>query len=190
MRLEAGMGQDPGREHEGGGRGGGVDGDWNGNGNGNEGKRAVESDTWREFCDHQVAVYNRCEDVLGAVLPLEVVGWQRRPRRERNSTAGGGHGYGYGYDGTGAGTGTGTGVYGGNGCCSVGGAGAGAEAGLEAAALVAKMARCREDLFPALRRMGSRGAVVGTAIKEMEVLRANLETYREVWDGSGNRGDG
>jgi hypothetical protein len=33
--------------------------------------------------------------------------------------------------------------------------------------------------------MGSRYAVVGTAIKEMEVLRIHLETYREVWDVGG-----
>lgn len=59
--------------------------------------------------------------------------------------------------------------------------------GLEAAALVAKLARCREDLFPALWRMGSRYAVVGTAIKEMEVLKSHLETYRGVWDVGGER---
>jgi hypothetical protein len=49
---------------------------------------------------------------------------------------------------------------------------------LEAAALVAKLARCRDDLFPALGWMGSRCAVVGTAIKKMEVLKSHLETYR------------
>src|ERR1700722_2715704 len=59
--------------------------------------------------------------------------------------------------------------------------------GLEAAALVAKLARCREDLFPALWRIGSQYAVVGTAIKEMEVLKSHLETYRGVWDMGGGR---
>ena len=59
--------------------------------------------------------------------------------------------------------------------------------GLEAAALVAKLARCREDLFPALWQMGSRYAVVGTAIKEMEVLKSHLKTYRGVWDVGGGR---
>jgi hypothetical protein len=53
---------------------------------------------------------------------------------------------------------------------------------LEAAAPVAKLARCRDDLFPTQWRMGSRHAVVGTAIKEMEVLKSHLETYRGVWD--------
>ena len=60
--------------------------------------------------------------------------------------------------------------------------------GLEAVALVAKLARCREGLFPALWRMGSRYAVVGTAIKAMEVLKSHLETYRGVWDVGGEKG--
>jgi hypothetical protein len=87
-----------------------------------------------DFCDHQAALYNCCEDVLCAVPPLAL----RTRMRGRDG------------------------------------------GGFEAAALVTKLARCREDLFPALWRMGSRYAVVGTAIKEMEVLKSHLETYRGV----------
>jgi hypothetical protein len=57
--------------------------------------------------------------------------------------------------------------------------------GLEAAALVAKLTRCREDLFLALWRMGEPVCGGGTAIKEMKVLKSHLETYRGV--GCGRR---
>jgi hypothetical protein len=117
---------------------------------GEGGRNESETPTARDFCDHQAAVYNRCEDVLCAVPPPAL-----RTRMR-------------GRDGFGAG------VH----CSSDGG-------GLEEAALVAKLVRCREDLFPALWRMGSRYAVVGTAIKEMGVLKSHLETYRGV--GCGRR---
>ena len=112
-----------------------------------EGGSEHETPTARDFCDHQAAVYNRCEDVLCAVPPSSLQRQQTRGRDSGRSSAS-----------------------------------TSSERGLEAAALVAKMARCRDDLFPALRRMGSRYVVVGTAIKEMQVLKSNLETYREVWD--------
>ena len=53
--------------------------------------------------------------------------------------------------------------------------------------LVAELARCGEGLFPALLKIGSLYAVVGTVIKEMEVLKSHLETYRGVWDVGGGR---
>ena len=35
--------------------------------------------------------------------------------------------------------------------------------------------------------MGERYAAVGTAIKELRVLKGNLDTYREVWSEDGNQ---
>ena len=110
---------------------------------GNENR--TETVAARIFRDHQVAVYNRCDDILCATPPPSL-----QNRRQDLDVVGN-------------------------------------DRSVEAAALVSKMSRCRDDLFPPLRQMGRRFAVVGTAIKEMEVLKANLDTYREVWD-SGEEG--
>jgi hypothetical protein len=123
-------------------------GDENGYENEHQTESETEPDIFRDFRDHQAAVFNRCEDLLCAVPPPQTRG------SYRSTTSSGGD----------------------------------SDRSLEATVLVAKMGRCREDLFPALRRMRSRYVVVGTAIKEMEVLRSNLETYREVWDGGEGRG--
>ena len=109
-----------------------------------------EMSTSCAFRDHEAAVYNRCEDLLCAVPPAPLMTRQahnrNRTRNRSNSNSNSNSTSG----------------------CDDGGK------GLEAAAIVAKMVRCREDLFPALWRMGRSYSVMGTAIKEMEALKGNL----------------
>lgn len=106
--------------------------------------------------DHQIAVYNRCDDMLRAESPLE------RQRRSQNP-------YGrichqsppyvdfsfHSHDNTTA---------------------------PDAQALLVKISRAREDLFPVLKGMGRRWGMAGTAMKEMKILKGSLETFQEVWD--------
>ncbi len=91
------------------------------------------------FKDHQIAIYNRCEDMLGAESPLWRSSTEDGPSAHRDTEQ-------------------------------------------DVRALMQKMARAREDLFPALRGMGRHWAMAGTALKEMKVLQGNLKTYGEVWD--------
>jgi hypothetical protein len=170
------------------GEGNGI-GTTTGEGEGEGGERDMDTQTQTSgyFRDHQAAVYSRCEDVLCAVLPPVLL----RARSERNHSTRlserthsdtSSHGP---CDGTRSGSPynlyRNNSLYGSSTDITT------SDVKFDAAALMTKMARCREDLFPALRRMGNRFAVVGTAIKEMEVLRAQLETFREVWDMDGNR---
>ena len=60
----------------------------------------------------------------------------------------------------------------------------------ETQAFVTKLARVSEDLMPSLGAMGKRFAVVGTAIKELKVLKGNLDTYREVWSDNAQGEEG
>ena len=141
-----------------------------GEGVGEDGRHAgsnrIETPAARLFRDHQAAVQNRCKDILCAIPP-PALPIQNQPR--------------------GQGRGTVTDISSSNSSSS---SSNNSDRSIEAAALVAKMSRCREDVSPALRRMDSRYAVVGPAIKEMEVLRASLETYRVVWDSTGEEGGG